>query len=167
MQERMFQLERAMRAKVCAAAFWAILVTVAAGTLTGCVRVYTVKASVTAVPVFGAQDPEQPQTPPDHSGLIVSVTHERIAIQTSAQREDVEEAPSSASEEETESGESILFVPLAEDVSIRQSRGNGESAEFLTLQPYEIIPGLYADVWLNEEGGAAYIRVSVRMRLET
>ncbi len=144
----------------------AILMAMASGALTGCARVYPAAASATAAPVFGAEDPEQPQSSSDCSGLIVSVTHEQISLLPSAPcAEDAGEAPPAAGG--ADSGERLAFLsfPLADGVRIRQSRG-GESAELVNLQPYEIIPGFYAEVWLDPAGSADYIRVSVRMRLE-
>ncbi len=151
-----------MKDRVCVYSFWAILMA-AAFAMTGCVRVYASKAIVTAMPIYSAEDPEQPLGPSDYSGLIVSVTHERISIQQSP-RQDVNVDANAA--EPPDNAVSALAVPLANDVQIRQSRYAADGAEFVNLQPYEIVPGLHAEVWLDNEGSAAYIRVSVRVHLD-
>ncbi len=146
-----------MKAKVCVYTFWAILMA-ATFMLAGCERVYAFKAIATAMPVYGAADPQQPLSPPDYSGMIVSVTREQISIQPSTVQ-----GESNASAGTPDKGAAPLVVPLAEGALIRQA--SGSDAEFINLQPYEIVPGLYAEVWLDAEGNAAYIRVSVRVHL--
>ena len=159
--ERMYYFKRLMKVKVCVFSFWAILIA-AAFAMTGCVRVYAFKAAATAMPVYGVQDPEQPHRPSDCSGMIVSVTRDWISIQPSAGAGGDNYANAT---ETPDKGVQALVVPLAEGALIRQVSGASD-AEFVNLQPYEIVPGLYAEVWLDTEGNAAYIRVSVRMHLE-
>ncbi len=152
-----------MKVKVCVLTFWAILMAVASASA-GCARVDAVKAMATATPISGAEDPEQPFRPSDYSGMIVSVTHERISIQPGARLGG--ENGAAFATVSSASAVGALEVPLASGVLIRQSRYIGENAELVNLLPYEIVPGLHAEVWLDSEGNAAYIRVSVRMHLE-
>ena len=152
-----------MKDKVCVFTFWAILMATA---LAGCARMNAFTAMATAKPIYGADDPEQPLRSSDYSGLIVSVTHERISIRSGARLGgEYGEYGAALATITSASAASTLDVPFAQGVLIRQSR-DSESAEFLNLLPYEIVPGLHAEVWLDSEGNAAYIRVSVRKRLD-
>ena len=165
-KERKFRFKHTMRTRVYLSAVWAIILSVAVSALAGCARVYTFSARATAMPVFGAEDPEQPSGPPEYSGLIVSVDYDSVTLQSDAALDGVELFPSVATPSTPYDSKSRIAVevPITGDVRIRQSNNAGAAAEFLDLQPFEIVPGLHADVWLDEGGAAEYIRVYVRVR---
>lgn len=130
-----------MKVRAYIPAFWAILITLTA--LTGCQELcaveYAIDVKATAGPLVN--DPEQPQRPSDEAGVVVAVSYDSIAIR--------------------QGGQTLSFA-LDGSTRIRQA----ERAEFSNLQPYEVVQGLYAVVWLDRNGNAEYVLVTVRKRGE-
>lgn len=151
-----------------------ILISITAVALTfsmlGCVAMTGVKLRPTAMPMADADDPGQPNRPPDYSGLILRVNLDSIVLQPAnrhAKREGedgdglVESTPTPTAKRTVE-----ITIPLADSATIRLARVNAGNIEFIDLQFSEIIPGQYATVWLNDDETAQYVRISVRARVK-
>ena len=141
-----------------------------AAILSGCVSVYRFRPRVSVMPISGADDPEKPQRPPECSGLILSVTDDSMVLQPVPKRRQPGEEdgePETGLLQPTADPETrvTITVPLLSDVRIRQSRAVGKGQEFTEIKPYEVVPGMHADVWLNDKGVAEYICIFARVRM--